>query len=354
MIIIHSLRFLIGLALLLVLTLPLQAQEARVTTARVEERVIVETIALNGSVTAPRTAQLSSDVEGRITELPMSLGDRVQAGDRLLSIDAEDVALQVRSADADVGEARAALENARRRLREGNRLGEGRNIASSELSQRETDVAIAEAALERRRAARDRLEVRLERHHLRAPFGGRLTHHDVAIGEWATPGTPLLTLIDLEHLTLEFAVPLDLHHRLDQAELEVRLPAGIDDWLPARPIADVPLEDGASRQFLLRAMLDDPPTMLPGMAVQGRLLLRNGSGPAVPRDALIRRPDGSISVWLAREEDGEWRATERRVTPGASHAGRVAIQQGIEADDRVVLRGNERLEEGQRLILDDE
>ncbi|SEM12830.1 efflux RND transporter periplasmic adaptor subunit [Halomonas daqiaonensis] len=353
MIIIRPMRSLLALGLLLGLAAPLLAQEARVTTARIEKRVIVETIAINGSVTAPRTAHLSSDVAGRITQLPVSLGEHVQEGDLLLAIDGEEVALQAQSADADVGEARAALDNARRRLREGNRLGEGRNIASSELSQRETNVAIAEATLERRLAELDRLEVRLERHRLQAPFAGRLTHRDVAIGEWATPGTPLLTLIDLERLTLDFAVPLDLHHRLADAELEVRLP-GSDDWLSAQTIAEVPLEDGSSRQFLLRATLDNPPAMLPGMAVQGRLLLRNGSGPVVPRDALIRRPDGSISVWLAREEDDEWRANEQRVTPGASHEGQVAIQQGVEAGERVVLRGNERLEEGQPLILDDE
>nr|WP_246389907.1 efflux RND transporter periplasmic adaptor subunit [Halomonas cerina] len=329
------------------------AQDTLVTTVRVEERAVVTTTDLNGSVTAPRTAHLSSDVEGRVTELPVSLGDRVQVGDLLLTLDAEEVALQVRSAEADVSEAQATLNNARRRLQEGMRLGEGRNIASSELSQRETDVAIAEAVLERRHAERDRLDARLERHYLRAPFAGRLTRRDVEIGEWATPGTPLLTLVDLERLTLDFNVPLALHHRLGDAELEVRLP-GDETWLAARPIADVPLEETSSRQFLLRAVLDASPALLPGMAVQGQLLLRDERGPVVPSDALIRRPDGSVSVWLAHEEDGQWHGDERRVVTGPSHDGYTAIEQGIDAGERVIVRGNERLEEGQRLILDDE
>lgn len=346
-------RCLFSLSLLLGFASPLLAQDTRVTTVRVEERAVVTTIDLNGSVTAPRTAHLSSDVEGRVSELPVSLGDRVQAGDLLLSLDAEEVALQVRSAEADVSEAQATLNNARRRLREGMRLGEGRNIASSELSQRETDVAIAEALLERRRAERNRLDVRLARHQLRAPFAGRLTRRSVTVGEWATPGTPLLTLIDLERLTLDFSVSLALYHRLDDAELEVRLP-GDGAWLAARPIADVPLEQTSARQFLLRAVLDDAPALLPGMAVQGRLLLRGERGPVVPSDALIRRPDGSVSVWLAREEDGQWRGDERRVVTGPSHDGYTAVEQGLDAGERVIVRGNERLKEGQRLTLDDE
>ncbi|WP_240454221.1 efflux RND transporter periplasmic adaptor subunit [Halomonas sp. NO4] len=347
----RAMRWMASLPLLLGLAAPLPAQEARVTTARVEARAIVETIDLNGSVTAPRTAHLSSDVAGRITELPVALGERVQASDLLLAIDAEEIALQARSAEADVSEAQAALNNARRRLTEGRQLAEGRNLSRSELSQRETDVAMAEAVLERRRAEKERLEARVARHRLRAPFAGMLTQRDVAIGEWASPGTPLLTLIDLDSLTLDFAAPLTLYHRLDEAELEVRLP-GHEAWQVARPIARVPLDDGASRQFLLRATLDEAPAMLPGMAVQGRLLLRDERGPVVPRDALIRRPDGSISVWLAVEENGEWQARERRVVTGHSHDGQVAIRQGVTAGARVVLMGNERLEEGQRLALD--
>lgn len=343
---------LLALGLVLGLVLPVLAQPARVTTAVVEERVIVETVALNGSVTAPRTAQLSSDVEGRVTVLPVALGQRVDAGTPLLELDAEEIALQVRSADAELAEARAVRDDARRRLAEANRLVEGRNIAGNTLNERETDLAIAEASVARRRAERDRLAVRLERHRLRAPFGGQITRRNVTLGEWAEPGMALLTLIDLEHLTLDFAVSLDLHHRLADATLEVRLP-GNDAWLAATPIADVPVDDGASRQFLLRATLDAPLAMLPGMAVRGRLLIRSERGPSVPRDALVRRPDGSVSLWLAREEAGQWRAAERRVDPGASHAGRVAVSD-IAPGTRVILRGNERLEEGQQLTLDDE
>ena len=345
-------RGLLALGLVLGLAQPALAEPARVTTATVEEQVLVETVALNGSVTAPRTAQLSSDVEGRVTALPVALGQRVDAGERLLALDTAEIALRVRSAEAELAEARAVRDDAQRRVAEANRLVEGRNIAGNALNERQTALAVAEASVARRDAERDRLAVRLERHRLRAPFSGQITRRHVTLGEWAEPGVALLTLTDLEHLTLDFAVALDLYHRLDEATLDVRLP-GNAAWLAATPITAVPLDGGASRQFLLRATLDAPAAMLPGMAVQGRLRVRGDPVPSVPRDALVRRPDGSVSVWLARREAEQWRAAERRVEPGASHAGRVAVSD-IAPGTRVILRGNERLEEGQQLILDDD
>jgi membrane fusion protein, multidrug efflux system len=331
---------------------PLAADPTRVVTEIVEETAIPERLRLTGSVTAPRSARLSSEVEGRIEALSVSLGERVEAGQSLLALDDRAVALDARAAAAEVDEARAEVDEARRRLDEAIRLREGNNIPRSELNARQTRVDVAEAVLERRRAARDRLELEAERHRLAAPFSGMVTARHVEIGEWASPGQALLTLVDLEALTLDFPVPLSHYARLDEARLEARLP-GDDAWRELRRLAGVPREDTASRQFLLRTELAESPPLLPGTAVEGRLTLPGETHPGVPRDALMRRPDGRISLWLAVEEDEEWRAEERRVTPGASLDGRTAISEGLEAGERVVVEGNERLRDGQRLALDD-
>ncbi|HSP30549.1 MAG TPA: efflux RND transporter periplasmic adaptor subunit, partial [Halomonas sp.] len=73
-----------------------------------------------------------------------------------------------------------------------------------------------------------------------------------------------------------------------------------------------------------------------------------------PRDALIRRPDGSVSVWLARQSDDTWQAFEQRVEIGSSYQGEVAVNEGLSAGDRVIVVGNERLEEGQNVSLSDD
>lgn len=333
-------------------SLEVLAQDTRVATAVIEEATIVEFLDVSGSVTALRTARLSSEVEGRIADFPVAIGEQVTADQTLLTLDAEEARFEARGAAADVEEASAELDDARRRLNEARQLRESRSIADSDLNQRANAVAVAEAVLERQTATRDRWASRIERHRLTAPFAGMVTARHVEIGEWASPGTALMTLVDLDHLMLDFSVPLSWYPRLETAALEVQVP-GDAQWQEARVIARVPQEDEAARQFLMRAELETGGALLPGMAVQGRLRVPGAEGPVVPRDALLRRPDGQVSVWLAREEDGEWRARQRRVEIGASHDGQTAVLDGLTAGERIVVEGNERLEDGQRLALSD-
>ncbi|MGM0543491.1 MAG: efflux RND transporter periplasmic adaptor subunit [Pseudomonadota bacterium] len=328
------------------------AQDARVETQRVEDTPRIETLRLTGSVSAPRTSQLSSAEAGQVASLDVALGDRVSQGERLMALDSREAELKRQRAQANIDQARADRDDARQRLNEANQLSAQQNIAASEQRRRQNALAAAEAILDAQQTEYALWELRVSRHTITAPFDALITHRDSELGEWVTPGDTLMTLVDIDALTLDFPVPFSAYSRMDDATLEIRL-EGDTQWYAARPQARVP-QDTTSRQFLLRAEPDESLSLLPGMALEGRLLLEGETGPSVPRDALIRRPDGSVSVWLARQEDDAWRAHEQRVEIGNGHAGNVAVLDGIEVGDRVIVVGNERLEEGQSLSLIDD
>ncbi|MBT2788772.1 efflux RND transporter periplasmic adaptor subunit [Halomonas sp. ISL-106] len=355
----------LGAGVVLIITLMLSlvatalAQQSRVETKVVEDTPRVDVLPLTGSVSAPQTSQLSSAEEGQVIELTAEIGDRVTQGQSLLSLDTRDITLESQRARADLAQAEVDRNEAQRLVSEANQLS-AQNFAASERRQRESRLAAAQATLEARRADYALTQLQLERHQVRAPFDGMVTQRESNIGEWVSPGDTLLTLVDLVSLRLDFSVPLSAYQRFEGSQLEVRL-EGSDEWLSARTVARIPL-DASSRQFLLRAVPEKPLEMLPGMAVEGRLQLNGESGPSVPRDALIRRPDGSVSVWIARQnarqdarqEEDTWRAFEQRVEIGSSHQGEVAINEGLSAGDRVIVVGNERLEEGQNVSLSDD
>lgn len=340
-----------GVVLMLSLAVTAVAQESRVETQVVEDTPRVEILPLTGSVTAPQTSQLSSAEAGQVSELTVEMGDTVTQDQPLLSLDTRDISLESQRARADLAQAEAERDEAQRLVSEANQLS-AQSIAASERRQRESVLVAAQAALEAREADYSLTQLQLERHQIRAPFDGMVTQRESNVGEWVNPGDTLLTLIDLSALTLDFSVPLSAYQRFEGSQLEVSL-EGSDQWYPARTLARIPL-DARSRQFLLRAVPEEPLEMLPGMAVEGRLQLNGESGPSVPRDALIRRPDGSVSVWLTRQEEETWQAFEQRVEIGSSHQGEVAIKEGLSAGDRVIVVGNERLEEGQSVSLSDD
>ena len=68
---------------------------------------------------------------------------------------------------------------------------------------------------------------------------------------------------------------------------------------------------------------------------------------AVPRDALLRQPDGGYSLFVALPEGDGWVARQRTVRVLRDRGSLVAIAEGIEPGERVVVRGNEALRDGQ-------
>jgi len=110
----------------------------------------------------------------------------------------------------------------------------------------------------------------------------------------------------------------------------------------------VPVNDPQSRTFLLRAIKPESVKLLPGMSVQAVLRVTTGErGLTVSRDAINRYPEGRTTVWIAEPGDEDtWTVSEKRVRLGTGFEGRVEVTSGLEADQNVVVRGNESLSEG--------
>jgi multidrug efflux pump subunit AcrA (membrane-fusion protein) len=92
--------------------------------------------------------------------------------------------------------------------------------------------------------------------------------------------------------------------------------------------------------------------MLPGMSVTASLKLATGRrGVAVPRDAIIRFPDGRVVVWVVESGADGPTAREQPVSTGLAFDSMVEIRHGLDAGAVVVTRGNEALQNGQRISL---
>jgi multidrug efflux pump subunit AcrA (membrane-fusion protein) len=91
--------------------------------------------------------------------------------------------------------------------------------------------------------------------------------------------------------------------------------------------------------------------MAPGMSARVVFALREGvSTVRVPRDAILRKPDRSTSVWIVIDGDTPT-VSERQVELGRSLRGWIDVRSGIDAGMRVVVRGNETLREGQQVRI---
>ena len=315
---------------------------------------VLEQVPLTGTITSARVAKVSAEVSGQVEVVNVEVGDRVETGAALIELDREIDQLTLAALQASTQQARAELADAKRRYQDVKRLREQRSISENEMRLRESEVEVDATTLKQKQAEEQRQQARVERHTLRAPFGGVIVERQTEAGEWIEPGSPVLTLVAVDDLRIEFRVPQEFYSRINtQSTLSITL-----DALPGRVFdgtieAVVPVSDASSRTFLTHVKLDAGEARItPGMSVHGKLNLTTGrQGVVISRDAILRYPDGRVTVWVIEPDSDPPTVSEKRITTGHSFDGMITIREGIQAGDVVVVRGNESLQEGQQVRI---
>ncbi|HMB74581.1 MAG TPA: efflux RND transporter periplasmic adaptor subunit, partial [Gammaproteobacteria bacterium] len=192
----------------------------------------------------------------------------------------------------------------------------------------------------------------LARHSLKAPFTGVIAARDADLGERVGSDSNVLLLVAIDRLLLDLRVPQSYFQRIDVGTpLTIRLDALPGQEIDSRVAHIVPVSDPEARTFLVRAQVDNRKGRLtPGMSVRAVLRIgTNRQAEVVPRDALIRYPDGRTVVWVAAVEGDRHVVEERLVETGLTFDDSVEIVEGLEQGEQVVIRGNEALREGQQV-----
>lgn len=319
-----------------------------------QSKPVIQQVPLTGTITSLRVAQLSSEVSGQVEIIHVEVGDRVETGKVLLQLDKEIAQFTLQSLRAESAQARAELADARRRYQDAKRLREQNSISVNELSLREAEVEVDAAELKRRQAEQQKQQAQVARHSLKAPFPGVISERTAEVGEWIEPGDAVLTLVAIDDLRIDFRVPQEFYTRIDgQSTLKVTLDALPDRTFAANIAAVVPVSDPASRTFIMHARVNGANVqMTPGMSVQGQLQLNTGEqGVVVSRDALLRYPDGRVTIWVLDPNAQPPTVSEKQVRTGPSFDGHITILEGIQAGDVIVVQGNESLQEGQQVRI---
>ena len=321
---------------------------------QVKEQPVQRMVQLTGTVTSARSARLSTATGGLVTTLHVDAGSPVAAGDVLLELDPALAQWQWQSSQATADTARLAVADSRRRLKEARSLAPQRSIAESVVRDLEAEVAQDGAELQRAEAEAGYRKGILDRHQLRAPFAGVVSVKQTELGEWVDPGQPVLTLVATQELRIDFPVAEDyLADVTLDTPVTYTLGDNSHDSRKGTISIVVPITDPGARTFLLRVKASDPdPRMISGMSARAQLTLDTGRrGLTIPRDAILKFPDGRVVVWVVENANDGLQVAEKRVVTGVVFDGQVEIREGLEAGARVVVQGNEALQNGQRVIL---
>lgn len=308
---------------------------------------------LTGTVVSKRHAKLSSRAEGLVEKVLVDAGSKVEKGDVLLTLDTRLAEIELELIHAEIETAQVQLEDAEREREEVRRLTSSGAFAKSEAASREANARIRAAEMKALEVRGEQQKERIERHQLVAPFSGSIAKKTTEEGEWVETGTTVFELVETDSLWFDLQVAQEFLAAVESVESAViRLDAYPDRELTAEIDVVVPVKDPISRTFLTRLTFDDPEGQAsPGMSGTAHLRVRssNSGNISVPRDAVTRYPDGSAKVWVVRgENDGQVARSLTVITAGGLGE-TVEIENGLEGGERVVVRGNEGLSEGQEV-----
>jgi RND family efflux transporter MFP subunit len=228
-----------------------------------------------GVIVARASVDVTADTPGRLAAIQVQIGDQVQRGDRIASLDtrlaAQDLEMArsaLRGAEADAGRATAEANEAQQRAgrrRDNPDFFSKEDIASAELAVKTSAAALqaAQARVGEQRARVRQLEASLGQSDIRAPFAGRVAERFVDAGTVVGPGTHIVRLISGGDLLVRAAVPPE-----EARTLAVGRPVTIHVRtqglaIPGRIERISPEIDAASQMILLEARLEPPPGTAP-------------------------------------------------------------------------------------------
>ena len=223
------------------------------------------------------------------------------------------------------------------------------------------DKSVSKSDYDEARATLDNAEAQvaaqqalLDKKRIRAPFDGRLGIRRVDLGEYLSPGAPIVPLESLDPIYADFTLPERELARISKGQgIEVHVQAWPGQRFDGEIVAIDPGIQVGSRSFRVRAQLANPKELLrPGMFadVQVRLTQKEDVL-TIPDTAISYAPYGD-SVFVIEGKDGQTTVSRRQIETGKSRAGRVAVVSGLEAGEQVVSAGHNKLRNGQRVAID--
>lgn len=327
-----------------------------VNVAEVEKANALYYDSYQGKVVALNTVELRAQVGGFITGIFFKEGDVVQKGAPLYEIDRRKYIAAYEQAKASVASAKANLNRARKDIDRYNMLLKNDAVARQTVDQAtagfetaQSDVAVAQAGLSS--AATD-----LSYATIRAPFTGRIGISQVKLGAQITPGTTLLN-------TISTGNPIGVDVVINEQDINrfYKLQNKSSDTTFRLQLPDGTLYDQTGKVFAIdrgvnsqtgsvnvRIQFSNPKDQLKDGMSGVLKVLNDDSGNRVQIPyAAITEQMGEFFVFVSKDTIAE----QRKVTLGPRIQSNIVIMNGLQAGEKIITAGFQRLRDGGKITL---
>jgi len=333
---------------------PNRVQPVAAATARIGDVNIVQTAL--GTVTALRTVTVKPRVDGQLASVAFTEGQLVKAGDTLAQIDPVPLQVALNQAEGQLARDAAQLNNARLDLDRYKTLLAQDSIASQQVDQQASQVKQFEGTVKIDQAQVDNARLQLSYTRISAPITGRIGLRLVDPGNMVhgSDANGLAVITQLDPIAVLFTIPQDTLPRI-MARLKTGEKPAVEAWdrdqknlLAAGKLITVDNQiDVTTGTVKLKAEFPNGDAKLfSNQFVNVRMVVDTLRGVVVVPSAAIQRNDKGTIVYVVKDDST---VTVRPVQTGATEGLNVAVTSGLQAGERVIVDGVDRIREGAKV-----
>ncbi len=300
------------------------------------------------------TARISASGRGRLLAIRANVGDRVERGQVLATLQSEDASAARANhakATADLGHQQAALEYARTARERAERLLALKAVSAQDVERARTDEKAAAAALAQSQAEAERASTALDlldvdpttgQILLKSTLSGVVLSRDATAGAVVEAGATILVVTNPDSLWLQVAVPEQIAGTIRPgARIRFTVPAFPTETFDARVHSLATAVDPTTRSVPVRAVIANRQRRLrPEMLATVRI--DTGvpqTGVALPDDAIQLLDERPVVFIVEPDGRGGARFTRRDVQAASKAEGRRQIVRGVKEGELVVTEG---------------
>ncbi|MCE2781522.1 efflux RND transporter periplasmic adaptor subunit [Limnohabitans sp.] len=304
---------------------------------------LAQKINANGNLAAWQEAIIGAEANGlKITDVRVNVGDRVQRGDVLVTLQSDTLRAELAQAEAALAEATASAQETKAQSDRARSLQQQGFFSNAQLSQTLAADASAQARVQSARALVQLQTVRLSQTQVRAPDAGVISARQATVGSVVGAGTELFRLIRQGRIEWRAEVTAAEIGRIQVGAL-VQVKAASGQLLQGKVRMVAPSVDAQTRNAMVYVDLPAATgSARAGMYAQGEIALGQSQALTVPQSAVVVR-DGFSHVYTVGADQ---KVSQLKVQTGRQSGDRVEVTRGLKADARVVASGGAFLNHG--------
>jgi membrane fusion protein, multidrug efflux system len=297
-----------------------------------------------GKIVAREVVSVQPQVSGPITQIHFVDGADVRSGQLLFSIDSRPFEAQLKAAEANLEQAKAAMELAKINFARVEKITDQRAVSRQDYDAKKNAVAVAEAQVKQNQAAVESARLNVTYCAIRSPISGRAGQRLVDVGNVVTANNSTLLVIQrLDPIYADFTVPQNdltaVQRNMGRGTLkvEVRLPDDSENVREGKlSFLDNAVQEASGTVRLRSTIANGDRRFWPGRFVNVRLILDvHRSAVLVPADAPQMSAKGSF-VYVVKPDST---AELRPVVVGQRQGDLVVIDKGLKSGEQVVVQG---------------